>query len=84
MSLNTELKDLADFATDVAKISDPKLRHEGGWVLNGKLDRCYQDHLFSDEQHVEFMAIIKIMLDVIFADAVENNEPEVEWDDSWD
>lgn len=71
--LDDEIKRLADAAVDIALLKNPTLRHKGGFWLQGELERCFESHLFSADQRIDFMAVVKILLDVIFRDAVENS-----------
>jgi hypothetical protein len=72
MNLDTRLKELADAAIDISQIAKPEVRHKGGFWLNGQLVELYEDHIFTYDQRIEFMTIVKIMLEVIFRDAVED------------
>ena len=72
--LDTELDRLANAAVDIAMIPKPELRHKGGFWLHGELEGCWEKHVFSYDQRVSFMSIVKILLDIIFRDAVEGPE----------
>lgn len=74
MSIDAEIQRLAEAAVDIAKIKNPDKRHNGGWWLHGQLESLYENHLFTQEQRLDFMAVVKILLDVIFSDAVETSE----------
>lgn len=70
--VDVRIKQLADAAVDIAMIANPDIRHKGGFWLNGELDDLFSNHLFTEDQRLDFMAVVKIMLDVIFRDAVED------------
>lgn len=70
-AVDNEIKRLADAAVDIASIPNPAVRHKGGFWLNSELTSLYENHLFSEDQRIDFMVIVKIMLDVIFRDAIE-------------
>lgn len=78
--LDNEIKRLADAAIDIATIQIPMLRHKGGFWLQGELEKCFESHLFSEDQRIDFMAVVKILLDVIFRDAVESSADLVPMD----
>lgn len=72
VTVDQEITRLAEAAVDIAQIPDPKMRHQGGFWLQGQLESVYDNHLFTEDQRLDFMAVVKIMLDVIFRDAVED------------
>lgn len=72
MSVDTDIQRLADAAIDIANIKDSDLRHRGGYWLHGELNRLYEDHLFTEDQRLDFMVVVKMLLDVIFSDAVDS------------
>lgn len=70
-NLDNEIKRLSEAAIDIAMLPNPQLRHKGGWWLHGQLDSLFESHLFTEDQRIEFMVVVKILVDVIFRDAVE-------------
>jgi len=75
MSLRQELDRLAEAAVDIARIPDATKRHRGGYWLHGQLDDLFEKTPtfpgFPQEEWLDFMAIVKVLLDIIFRDAVE-------------
>lgn len=72
MSLETEIKRLGEAARDIAEIQEPNLRHRGGFWLNNELEHLFSRNIFTPEERLDFMAVVKVMLNVIFRDATEN------------
>ena len=70
--LDIKQKRLTDADIDIAKIPNPAIRHKGGFWLQGELVTCFDAHIFSYEQRIEFMTIVKVLLDIIFRDAVDD------------
>jgi hypothetical protein len=71
--VDDRINELATAAVDIAIIKDPAKRHRGGFWLESELDDLWSKHLFTQEQRYEFMAVIKILFDVIWRDAVEES-----------
>jgi len=70
--LDNEIKRLADAAVDICSVPTPAIRHRGGLWLQGELENCFESHVFTEEQRIDFMVVVKIMLDVIFRDVAED------------
>ena len=77
MSLHDDLKHLQDAAVVIAAQTDRKLRHKGGMWLDSecrKFEETYRpfDGIVLPQVEVDFRAVIKILVDYILYDALED------------
>jgi len=80
MSRDREIRRLSDAAIKIAGLGDRKARHQAGFWLDNELtavDREYQilDSPFTpDAVKTDFMAVVKILLDFILFDCLEDDD----------
>ena len=72
-AVDTRINELASAAVDIAMLPKMEVRHEGGYWLNSELEKLYSAHLFTEDQRLDFMAVIKILFDVIWREAAEDS-----------
>lgn len=73
--MNNEIQRLTDAAVDIAQIDDMNQRHKGGLWLEGELEALYDTSwaTFTVDERTDFQVVTKILLDVIFRDAVQDS-----------
>lgn len=67
-ALSDRIHELQSAAVDIAQIPDPALRLQGGLWLDNELKKLHETHLFTEDERIEFMAVVKILIDVILVD----------------
>lgn len=72
--MDSEIQRLSRAAVDIAIIENQETRHRGGLWLQAQLEGLYDTrwNLWTAEERLDFMAVVKTLLDVIFRDAVED------------
>lgn len=69
-TVDNELQRLGIMAVNISQIPNKEERHKAGWNLNSELVSLYDNHLFTQNQRLDFMAVVRIMFDHIFHDAI--------------